>query len=72
MNNAPAILKLLNIYIVCEPDMIAPEKTGLFCESHRPETFRETAARLEAPREFHPLLIAQRIFEIYREVMAGK
>ena len=69
------------------PDLIDPEKTGLFCDSERPESFREGVARLladrelsqrlavtakaEALRRFHPQVIARRHLEIYREV-AGK
>jgi glycosyltransferase involved in cell wall biosynthesis len=68
------------------PDLIDPEKTGLFCDPARPETFREgiermltqhewarqlaATARAEALRRFHPQVIAQRHLEIYREVLA--
>ena len=67
------------------PDLIEPEKTGLFCDPQRPESFREGVARLlgepklgrqlvanaraEAQRRFHPKIIAQRHLEIYREVL---
>ncbi len=67
------------------PDLIEPEKTGLFCDPARPESFREgiekivnnrpwvqqlaVAAKAEALRRFHPQVIAQRHLEIYREVL---
>ena len=67
------------------PDLIEHEKTGLFCDPQRPESFREGVARLlgepklgrqlvanaraEAQRRFHPKIIAQRHLEIYREVL---
>jgi glycosyltransferase involved in cell wall biosynthesis len=66
------------------PDLIEPEKTGLFCDPQRPESFaggvarllddRELAARLartakdEAMKRYHPQTIARRHLEIYREV----
>ena len=69
------------------PDLIEPEKTGLFCDPTRPESFAAGVARLlddpaqaarlartarAAARErFHPQIIAQRHLEIYREVLAG-
>jgi glycosyltransferase involved in cell wall biosynthesis len=68
------------------PDLIDAEKTGLFCDPARPESFREGVARLladrelaqrlaataraEALRRFHPQVIARRHLEIYREVVA--
>jgi glycosyltransferase involved in cell wall biosynthesis len=70
------------------PDLIESEKTGLFCDPDRPESFCEgvaklladrnfarqlaTAARAEALRRFHPLVIARRHLEIYREVVKAK
>ena len=67
------------------PDIIEHEKTGLFCDPQRPESFRAGVARLlgepelgrqlvanaqtEAQRRFHPQVIAQRHLEIYREVI---
>jgi len=70
------------------PDLIESEKTGLFCDPERPESFREGVARLladrelsqrlaaaakaEALRRFHPQVIARRHLEIYRQVVAGK
>ena len=67
------------------PDLIEPEKTGLFCDPERPESFREgvekilanrqwtqqlaAKAKAEALRRFHPRVIAQRHVEIYRDVI---
>jgi len=67
------------------PDLIEHEKTGLFCDPQRPESFRAGVARLlgepglgrqlvanakaEAQRRFHPKIIARRHLEIYREVL---
>jgi len=67
------------------PDLIEPEKTGLFCDPGRPESFREgierivadrqwaqqlaATARAEALRRFHPQVIARQHLEIYREVL---
>jgi glycosyltransferase involved in cell wall biosynthesis len=67
------------------PDLIEHEKTGLFCDPQRPESFRAGVARLlgepelgrqlvanaktEAQRRFHPQVIARRHLEIYREVI---
>lgn len=67
------------------PDLIEPEKNGLFCNPQRPETFREgieriladrqwtqqlaANARAEALRRFHPRVIAQQHLEIYRDVL---
>jgi len=69
------------------PDLIEPEKTGLFCDPARPESFREGVARLlgdrpwaqqlavnaraEALRRFHPQVVAQQHLEIYRQVLVG-
>jgi glycosyltransferase involved in cell wall biosynthesis len=70
------------------PDLIEPEKTGLFCDPQNPDSFREGVTRLlddrdfagrlaanaktEAQRRFHPQAIARRHLEIYREVLKGK
>ena len=67
------------------PDLIESEKTGLFCDPNRPESFCEGVARLladrelaqrlatsakaEALRRFHPLTIARQHLEIYHEVL---
>jgi glycosyltransferase involved in cell wall biosynthesis len=67
------------------PDLIVPEKTGLFCDPARPESFREgiakllgdrprvqqltAAAKVEAVRRFHPQVIAREHLRIYREVL---
>ena len=67
------------------PDLIEHEKTGLFCDPQRSESFREGVARLlgepklgrqlvanaktEAQRRFHPQVVARRHLEIYREVI---
>jgi glycosyltransferase involved in cell wall biosynthesis len=68
------------------PDLIVPEKTGLFCDPARPDSFREgvarflgdrawvqqlaAAAKAEALRRFHPEVIARKHLEIYRQVLA--
>lgn len=70
------------------PDLIEPEKTGLFCDPKQPDSFRTGVARLladrdfagqlattakaEARRRFHPLVIARQHREIYREVLKSK
>jgi glycosyltransferase involved in cell wall biosynthesis len=70
------------------PDLIQHEVNGLLCDPQRPETFRAAVCRFledppfagrlaaEAKRQaqarFHPLVIARRHVEIYREVIAGK
>jgi glycosyltransferase involved in cell wall biosynthesis len=67
------------------PDLIEEERTGLFCDPARPETFWQgverlladaalrqrlaVAARTEAGARFHPAVIARRHVEIYREVL---
>ena len=67
------------------PDLIESEKTGLFCDPKQPESFREgvekmlacreyarqlaTAAKAEAWRRFHPLVIARQHVEIYRQAL---
>jgi glycosyltransferase involved in cell wall biosynthesis len=67
------------------PDLIIPEKTGLFCDPDRPESFREgverivadrawvrrlaAAARIEARQRFHPRVVAQAHLAIYRQVL---
>ena len=67
------------------PDLIEPERTGLFCDPERPDSFRQGVARLladrelshqliiaaksEALRRFHPLAIARQHLEIYRQVL---
>ncbi len=67
------------------PDLIESEKTGLFCNPDRPESFRDgvarlladralaqqlaAAARAEALRRFHPLVIARQHLEIYRQAL---
>jgi glycosyltransferase involved in cell wall biosynthesis len=69
------------------PDLIENEKTGVFCDPARPESFgagvekflanREFAQRLaaaakaEALRRFHPQVIARQHLEIYRQVLGG-
>jgi glycosyltransferase involved in cell wall biosynthesis len=68
------------------PDLIGPEKTGLFCDPRQPESFsagvarllddrdfgRQLAARarLQARERFHPQVVARRHLEIYREVLS--
>ena len=70
------------------PDLIESEKTGLFCDPERPESFREGVARLladrefarqlavtakaEALRRFYPQVIARRHLEIYQELLMGR
>jgi glycosyltransferase involved in cell wall biosynthesis len=70
------------------PDLIESEKTGLFCDPERPESFREGVARLLADREFaqqlavtakaeawrrfYPQVVARRHLEIYQELLAGR
>jgi len=67
------------------PDLIVDGKTGLFCDPQQPESFRvgveslladrdlarriAAAAKAEALQRFHPLVIARRHLEIYREVL---
>ncbi len=67
------------------PDLIEPDKTGLFCDPARPESFRAGVAKLlgdppwarqlaataraEALRRFHPQVIARKHLEIYQQVM---
>lgn len=67
------------------PDLIEPNKTGLFCDPRQPETFRAGVARLledrdlarqltrqakyQALQRFDPLIIAQQHMEIYRELL---
>ena len=69
------------------PDLIEPGVTGLFCDPARPETFRTAvaqlladsaqaaalarAARVSARERFHPVNVARRHVEIYREVLAS-
>ena len=70
------------------PDLFTDKKTGLFCDPARPESFREAvekfvtnrafaeemaaAAKAEARRRFHPLVVARQHLEIYREVLSGR
>jgi glycosyltransferase involved in cell wall biosynthesis len=70
------------------PDLIDDGKTGLLFDPGRPESFgeglkkiledREFArqlaanAKAEARRRFHPLVIARRHLDIYREVLAER
>ena len=70
------------------PDLIEHEVNGLLCDPDKPETFtravtclledRPFAARLaaearrQAQQRFHPLVIAQKHLEIYREVIKNK
>ena len=65
------------------PDLIEPNKTGLFCDPQRPETFRLGVARLledhdltrqltnhakcQALQRFDPYIVAQQHMEIYSE-----
>ena len=67
------------------PDLIVPDKTGLFCDPLRPESFREgiakllgdrpwvhqlaAAAKAEAWRRFHPEVIAREHLKIYQQVL---
>lgn len=69
------------------PELILPERTGLFCDPTRPATFGEgvtrllsdaglrqrlaTDAKAEAVKRFHPLAVAKRHVEIYREMVGG-
>jgi glycosyltransferase involved in cell wall biosynthesis len=69
------------------PDLIENEVTGLLCDPDKPETFREAAARLlddralaarlasearaRALKRFHPLVVAQKHVEIYREIVSA-
>ena len=66
------------------PDLIEDGVTGLLCDPQRPETFRACLTRLlddrafaerlaaagreHAKEHFHPLAVARRHLEIYREV----
>ena len=66
------------------PDLIEDGVTGLLCDPQRPETFRACLTRLlddrafaerlaaagreHAKKHFHPLAVARRHLEIYREV----
>jgi glycosyltransferase involved in cell wall biosynthesis len=66
------------------PDLIEPEKTGLFCDPNKPVTFATgvrrlldeaglssrlaTTAKIVARSRFHPEVVARRHLEIYREV----
>jgi hypothetical protein len=66
------------------PDLIQHEKTGWLCDPDKPETFRDAvvrlvndrpfaaqlaaAAKMQARQRFHPLVVARRHLEIYREV----
>jgi glycosyltransferase involved in cell wall biosynthesis len=68
------------------PDLIESEKTGLFGDPDRPESFREAVAKLladrefarqlattakaEALRRFHPQVVARQHLEIYRQALA--
>ena len=68
------------------PDLIQHEVNGLLCDPDRPDSFREAADRLlsdrafaarmaaeakaQALKRFHPLVVAQKHLEIYREVAA--
>jgi glycosyltransferase involved in cell wall biosynthesis len=70
------------------PDLIQQEVNGLLCDPQRPETFGGAVARLlndrafagriateamaQAQRRFHPLVIAQKHLEIYREAGGRK
>jgi glycosyltransferase involved in cell wall biosynthesis len=70
------------------PDLIEDGVTGLLCEPQRPETFRTATARFlddpdfarrmattakEAARQrFHPLVVAQKHREIYRQVLGKR
>ena len=67
------------------PDLIQPEKDGLFCDPQKPESFvagvsqllddpilrarLAAAAKVEARVRFHPEVIARRHLEIYHEVL---
>jgi glycosyltransferase involved in cell wall biosynthesis len=70
------------------PDLIAHGKTGLLCDPDQPETFRDAvakfladrdfarqvaaAAKAEALRRFHPLVVARQHVGIYREVLTRR
>ena len=70
------------------PELIEGEKTGLFCDPQRPESFCEgieriltnrpwaqqiaAAAKAVALRRFHPQVIARQHLDIYREVMGKR
>jgi glycosyltransferase involved in cell wall biosynthesis len=70
------------------PDLIQAEKTGLFCDPQRPESFAmgvnqllddrvlrtrlAIAAKVEARARFHPEVIGRRHLEIYREVLGSR
>ncbi len=67
------------------PDLIEPNKTGLFCDPQQPETFRLGVARLledrdltgqltnhaqyQALQRFNPRIVAQQHMDIYRELL---
>jgi glycosyltransferase involved in cell wall biosynthesis len=67
------------------PDLIESEKTGLFCDPDRPESFCEgvekiladqkfaqqlaAAAKAEALHRFHPQVVARRHVEIYQGLL---
>ena len=69
------------------PELIENGRTGLFCDPLDSASMRDglarlienrdwarqlaAAAKLEARQRFHPLAVAQRHMEIYREVLAG-
>jgi glycosyltransferase involved in cell wall biosynthesis len=70
------------------PDLVQHEVNGLFCNPDQPESFVNAVtrflddnpfaariaatAREQARQRFHPLAIAQRHLEIYREVIDKK
>lgn len=70
------------------PDLIEDGVTGLLCDPDKPETFRAavtrlledrsfaqklaTAAKQQAQQKFHPLVIARKHLEIYRQIIAAK
>ena len=70
------------------PDLIDGQRTGLFCDPDDQESFRAgvkrllgdrefahqmaTAAQDDAVRRFHPMVIASKHLEIYRELLSGK
>jgi glycosyltransferase involved in cell wall biosynthesis len=70
------------------PDLIQPEKNGLFCDPKKPESFTTgvsqllndpvlcarlaAAAKVEAHARFHPEVIARGHLDIYREVLGSK
>jgi glycosyltransferase involved in cell wall biosynthesis len=67
------------------PELVESEKTGIFCDPARPESFAEgiermvtdrelmqrlaAEAKAEALRRFHPLVIARKHLEVYREIL---